>query len=813
MTSSTTESSERISDIIEILREIKERAPKALSDVRDGRIEATKIVAKRKGIDEKSVSDKCWRQLDLKRIEEFDSLVHSWISTNSDDLAQRLLSKASVRNHDSDVQAIESFFNRGTLEHRSWWWVNQGRTYAQERKGGYIWAPQKGKDGQEIFHHINVSRVKAGDVTFHYVDGNILAVSIAEEDAVSAPKPAELPTELWNREGYMVRVKYFDLEQPVSRDAIRTELRAALGNESKTPFTKAGSVNQGYLFALPKRFVLETIEQFPQLLPPGVEMPVDQTAATDQDLDKFIELIRTLRVDRENGVPRLYKPAMLLAIVDALDVEVLTENRIDYDWLVPRFSQTLANFGKIGDEKQAAAAFFHLQNEPFWELKLKNKNEPPLRGESAQIRNQVEYAFFVSPFWFVLNNSSYRQRIRKVIVEHWFDGALMSKEDEMFEYKTAVANLILAIEQTGFNFEPWQIACYITALRTKPFLILAGVSGSGKSQLPKLIATATGGYSELIPVRPDWTDSSDVLGYVQLQGRLRPGPLLRLAEEAARNEDKHFSCIIDEMNLARVEHYFAEILSRIEECRSNGGASGRLLTQSLAEEDKSWETVSLPSNLALIGTVNMDESSHGFSRKVLDRAFTLEFSEIDLANWENRTNADVKAAHWPSSAWQPRSTQLATLTGLSDGEREQIRSVVDTLVDLNKLLNHAQLQLAYRSRDEIALFILHANDLADSFVTRTGMKVDPLDLALQMKVLPRIAGGSGSIRRLVLAMLGWTRYGNVFKDEDDANALILEWSELNKPHSLVGSRFPRTCARLCLMWERIQHEGFTSFWL
>ncbi len=266
------------------------------------------------------------------------------------------------------------------------------------------------------------------------------------------------------------------------------------------------------------------------------------------------------------------------------------------------------------------------------------------------------------------------------------------------------------------------------------------------------------------------------------------------------------------MNLARVEHYFAEILSRIEECRSVEGTSSRLLSLSLADEDREWEEVSLSSNLALVGTVNMDESTHGFSRKVLDRAFTLEFSEIDLTNWENPANNKASKVLWPAYAWQPRATRPAELGTLSENDHKQVTNVIKTLVDINAFLTQAQLQLAYRSRDEIVLFVLHANDLIDSFVTRDGQKVDPLDLAIQMKVLPRIAGGSGVIRKLVLQLLGWSS-GTEFTEPEDADGLISEWSKLGKPHFLPDAKFPRTCARLCLMWERILHEGYTSFWL
>jgi hypothetical protein len=379
----------------------------------------------------------------------------------------------------------------------------------------------------------------------------------------------------------------------------------------------------------------------------------------------------------------------------------------------------------------------------------------------------------------------------------------------------AAKGVIAFIAARGFVFEPWQIAAYITALRTKPFVILAGVSGTGKSKLPALVAEATGGASQLIPVRPDWTDSSDVLGYSDLEGRFRPGPLLEFASRAVGQQDKHFVCIIDEMNLARVEHYFAEVLSRIEDrtASSSGGfQSGPLLTQKLGELDAEWNSVILPSNLAIVGTVNMDESAHGFSRKVLDRAFTIEFSDVNLPIWES-TPAATSPASWPVSAWYPRAIQLSGSSKLMSDERHLIEKVINELSDANRILIEAQLQVGYRTRDEISLFLLHARELAASFATANGEAVDPLDLAFHMKILPRIAGGSGAIRRTVLQLLGWANTGGRLETDEQADAVVDSWRSIGRPGALAGARFPRTAARLCLMWDRLLNEGFTSFWL
>ncbi|MFQ5569687.1 MAG: McrB family protein [Rhodothermales bacterium] len=386
-----------------------------------------------------------------------------------------------------------------------------------------------------------------------------------------------------------------------------------------------------------------------------------------------------------------------------------------------------------------------------------------------------------------------------------------------FHRAEAMEALIRHIEARGFVYEPWQVAAYVTAVRTKPFVILAGVTGTGKSKLPALVAEATGGTARLLAVRPDWTDSADVLGYTDLQGRFRPGVLLRTAREAQQHPARHVACVVDEMNLARVEQYFAEVLSRIEDRRPAadgfGFESPPLLDMDLRGADTGWGAVPLPSNLALVGTVNMDESAHGFSRKVLDRAFTLELADMDLSVWSAMPEEPLPPACWPVSAWHPRAIDLRGLRDLDDGERACIDRTIETLDAVNAFLSPAQVQVAYRTRNEVALFALHAREVAPAFRTRSGALVDPLDLALHMKVLPRLNGGSRTLRHAVLGLLGWAALGERFTEDEDARALLDAWDDVGRPNHLADTRYPRTAARLCLMWERLLVEGFTSFWV
>lgn len=436
---------------------------------------------------------------------------------------------------------------------------------------------------------------------------------------------------------------------------------------------------------------------------------------------------------------------------------------------------------------------------------------------SSSITDQDSFIDFIqtgTPFEYVIKTIAAKQAILSQVCP---EGEDVKEKMKPFIMDQKVSELIQTILSQGYTFEPWQIATYVCALKTKPFVILAGVSGTGKSKLPSLIAKATGAERLLIPVRPDWTDSSDVLGYCNLQGSFRPGSLLSFAKDAEVTKGKQFVCIMDEMNLARVEHYFAEVLSQIEDrhiCDSGGFTSYSLINQKLLVEDQHWAKQGLPANLAIVGTVNMDESAHGFSRKVLDRAFTIEFSEINLDSWEKSINvaSELDTDSWPIEAWYPRAIRLGELTDITDLDRQEINQVVAALTDINEILIKAQLQVGFRIRDELALFVLHARDMISSFVDHKGNKVDPLDMAIQMKVLPRIIGGSSAIRQVVLELLAWST-GQKIVIESDAQLLMEKWMNEGRPSALQNANFPRTAARLCLMWDRLMNEGFTSFWM
>jgi hypothetical protein len=135
------------------------------------------------------------------------------------------------------------------------------------------------------------------------------------------------------------------------------------------------------------------------------------------------------------------------------------------------------------------------------------------------------------------------------------------------------------------------------------------------------------------------------------------------------------------------------------------------------------------------------------------------------------------------------------------------------LQQLNDCLIRCQLQVGYRTRDEVILFLLNATEVADAFRTREGARVDPLDVAILMKVLPRLVGGSNALRSTLVGLMGIAQRGQPLTNEEDADSIVTAWERGQRPDACEDARLPRTTARLCLMWERLQTEGYTAFWL
>lgn len=533
----------------------------------------------------------------------------------------------------------------------------------------------------------------------------------------------------------------------------------------------------------------------------------DSEKATRQ----FIELVRGMQT------ATLYKPVILALVIEGIRDGELTHNRFEFDWLLPRFVERLREHGHDGaDEQQLAEGFARMANDLFWLHAYRDPLEllPLDRPTPALIRDRLTHARLHEAYWQALQQPDCQQQVLDALAERWWPNMNPPTPVEN-DFSSSMEQLVDAIAAKGFIFHPWQVATYITALRTKPFVILAGISGTGKSKLPDLVSKLTSGKCERVSVRPDWTDSSEVLGYVDLNDRFRPGRVLQQAKDAASDPSQFHVCLIDEMNLARVEHYFAEVLSAIEDRQPSpigGFQSTALISQKLPLEFLEWQEQVLPSNMGIVGTVNMDESSHGFSRKVLDRAFTIELSEVDLSLESASPTAAASTVVWSMEYWRCKATRLSEVDFSSPANRLIAERATSHLQEINRSLIHCQLQVGYRTRDEVIMFMINAEEVRGLFRTRSGEAVDPLDLAVMMKVLPRLVGGSNSIRQTLMGLIGVAVIGQAFGLEEEVNPVVERWIADGRQDLIEDAKLPRSAARLCLMWKRLE-DGYTSYWL
>ena len=322
---------------------------------------------------------------------------------------------------------------------------------------------------------------------------------------------------------------------------------------------------------------------------------------------------------------------------------------------------------------------------------------------------------------------------------------------------------------------------YLTALRTKPFMLLAGISGTGKSRIVRKLAqaTTTQHYAnesdrwddnrpenfELIQVKPNWHNSMDVVGfYSNISKKYEFTPFVEFIVKAWQQKDTPYFLCLDEMNLAPVEEYFAEFLSAIESRSTD--SEGNYITDPIIKPFKDFgkndigedigknmlkhlfgeadpidknplavqfyeKGLTLPPNLMVMGTVNMDETTFSFSRKVLDRAMSVEMNEVD---YDKFLSGETEAF--------PLLTDFNALLVNRPQKASEVKDdidstkVVEYLKDVNALLEDTPFKLGYRAANEAMLYVAANKELVGEKFSLT----TALDEFTLMKILSRIEG-------------------------------------------------------------------------
>ena len=329
---------------------------------------------------------------------------------------------------------------------------------------------------------------------------------------------------------------------------------------------------------------------------------------------------------------------------------------------------------------------------------------------------------------------------------------------------------------------------------------------------------------EMVQVKPNWHDSSELIGYVsRIDGvRYVVGPFLKFMVKAIQDPNTPYFLCLDEMNLAPVEQYFAEFLSVVESRKVD--VKGNVVTDPLVDyssteeykslidqlfcdeeaERKAYLTevdgkrLTIPQNLIVVGTVNMDETTFSFSRKVLDRAMTIEMNKVDLmAGLTNRHEniGKIEFADIIGKAVEGVDVYAAHQTVCD--------KAITYLKSINAALDKTPFKVAYRTRNELLLYVVNNlswktdDELEDFVIARA------LDEITCMKILTRIEGDETKVSANFLDGLGNAIKSGLVKIDKDL-------LQANKSHK--GDAYqPISLDKLDEMKERLK-SGYTSFW-
>lgn len=486
-----------------------------------------------------------------------------------------------------------------------------------------------------------------------------------------------------------------------------------------------------------------------------------------------------------------------------------------------------------------------------------------IRANKLSVKNIVSRAGLSENYIVEINKGV---KLSELISQNSFGMAFWNGETKV-KKKSEFSNLIINSAQ-GYYLQ------YLTALRTKPFMLLAGISGTGKSRIVRKLAQATvteelqkaEGYKgtdfandrwtlhspanfELIQVKPNWHNSMDVIGY--LSNIPSPHyvftPFIEFIVKAWQHPEVPFFLCLDEMNLAPVEEYFAEFLSAIESRSFEGGEYmtdpiikpfnsfgedvaktmvNTLFPNFTAGDKNSFlgkvvdhlETkgLTLPKNLIVIGTVNMDETTFSFSRKVLDRAMSVEMNEVNYDSFlTDTTDYDLKAI---VKAFEQNDD--ADLNALLVDRHIEAREIIDDLGDdarftidylkrINALLEGTPFKLGYRAANEALIYLQASHEFGQTD------RIVALDNFTLMKILSRIEGDETKLKitdseadkeRITKAEVNVDeakQYGDLNILTALRHIITNQLGEQDKLHSVK---------KIDSMLSQLKRDHFVSFW-
>ncbi|REK76100.1 McrB family protein [Paenibacillus paeoniae] len=360
---------------------------------------------------------------------------------------------------------------------------------------------------------------------------------------------------------------------------------------------------------------------------------------------------------------------------------------------------------------------FEVRNQNEYRIGTYNNVEQRFEEDPAEIKGRLACAALL--FAHVGGRGKFKFPESGMSSEKQVDDNPFNEDDtkDLIEYNSNFNFTVIyeAIQNCSLTFDKDLIRdlhLNMTALDDKHFVILSGISGTGKTQLAKLYANAVYGlsydtdnpYLSIIPVRPDWTDATSLFGYYSaFENRYIMTEFLKVLLHAHEEREKPHFIVLDEMNLARVEYYLSDYLSGVESHKE-------ISLHNRGDLDGIPSKISIPPNVYLIGTINVDETTHSISDKVLDRAFIMTLSDVDLETFWSRVD---------------------------DGVRSGLHDEFTFLMRLHALLAPHHLHFGYRTMNEMIQKMSRHLTLDDDHQTS---RIAMLDHVISEKVLPKLRG-------------------------------------------------------------------------
>jgi MoxR-like ATPase len=414
--------------------------------------------------------------------------------------------------------------------------------------------------------------------------------------------------------------------------------------------------------------------------------------------------------------------------------------------------------------------------------------------------------------WLVDNRNKIQEILKLLQSFNPHVGALLLEQDSMYNNwlrDLSVAGFTVPVSVQGADNVDKRL---LLALKAKPFVILTGLAGSGKTIIARAFAkwiSADNSQYVVVPVGADWTNRDPILGYPDaLNGQRYETPAaLSLILRAIQNSNKPYFLILDEMNLSHVERYFADILSAIESQEAIWLHDGDIRTGVPGVIER------LPENLFIIGTVNVDETTYMFSPKVLDRANVIEFraSKASVEAFMSRDrviNLDYlngKGAPYAEEFLLDKQRSII----LSDSVRTWLKEEISLFFEV---LSHFGAEFGFRTISEIERYIFFHLELA------TNQNWDykrAMDAQVFQKLLPRLNGSRRKLEPILYALgsLCKQRDGRVYDTVLREAIIAYEQRSVDFDQSsnlIEAAEYPLSCEKIVRMMKRLE-EGFTSF--